>query len=195
MHWVHPARLSRAPGHLPGSLQLVRSPALEPNRVKSEIVREWSQSSASVSKRGGYCKGWAGGKLAAVLESAALAKYPCTKCPCPPLKSESEWLWPRKVPFRWRGAAEAVQVGRLGSLVGARTAGIWTEHVARTVAPTALWLKEGLCPLCACHRPPAVMPLASQMRGGRQNERNRKLVWGRWEGRWENGLDFVWGFL
>lgn len=72
---------------------------------------------------------------------------------------------------------------------------LWIEDVVGTGAPTSLWPKMGLCPLCACHHPLGHTPgfpdgevagkffIFKEMKTGN--------YWGRLEGKWENGLDFV----
>lgn len=149
-------------------------------------------------RRGSYHKEWAGRKLAACLESTALTRCMYSKClmPIPQDRVASgQGKTLLSVGEGCRGSAGGKARQANGSafvppghapptLVGVSIAGVWTEYVVRTVAPTSLRPKKGLCPHCACLHPPAVKPLASQMRGGRQNERKQKLLFGgRWAGR------------
>lgn len=82
---------------------------------------------------------------------------------CPSLKIE--WLLAKaRLSFQLERGAEAVQVGGQASngsalvppvpatppLVGVSTAGVWTEHVARTVALTSPAKERALPTLCLC---------------------------------------------
>lgn len=146
--------------------------------------------------------------------STVLTRFPHSNCSVRP--SCKSGFWPkvrlsfqlekgRGRPVGKAGSADCSAIGTTCScrlpLPGARgkmaDGCVWIEDVEGTGAPTSLRPKMGFCPPCACHHPPAVIPLAPRWRGGRQNFFKKEMktgnycIRGRWEGRWENGLECV----